>query len=356
MRQAKLAGLALSMLGILAGLLGAGTASATYLEVEGEAKHESVTFKATLAPATSMVVRNTIGDYLVTCAQSEMHAKTEPPFIGETVTGAVSTMTFTGNCDMAVHKMGLLHFEHLKDSTNAIVRSSGAEVTVFVYGMYLTCKTGSESAEFGRLTGVKEGHATFHLNAVVNCGFAIPSMIWQGTYQVTSPTGLGALSEDTTLEVSGSAKDESLSLEASLKSGSSSVIKSMAGELINTCTGSVMKASTIEPYTAAEVHGNLDAVGWSGCSSVQGALRRGSLSIIHVPGTTNGTVISSELWIAVKGSVCKTNRTPIGTLTGVKEGHATMDVDAVLNCGASPSVKWEGTYTVTSPTGLGVTG
>lgn len=264
-------------------------------------------------------------------------------------------MSLTGNCDMTVHKMGVLHFEHIESSTNARVISSGAEITAFVFGMYLTCKTGTGS-ELGRLTGVKEGHATFHLYAVLNCGFLFPSVIWKGTYQVTSPTGLGASSEDTTLEVNGSAKEESLSLEASLKSGTSTVLKSMAGELINTCTGASMKWSTKEPYIGDEVHGNLDAVGWSGCSSGQVAVNRGTLSIVHVPGSTDGTVISSGLWIALKGYLCKTNRTPIGTLTGVKEGHATMDVDAVLNCGESPSVKWEGTYTVTSPTGLGVTG
>jgi len=33
-----------------------------------------------------------------------------------------------------------------------------------------------------------------------------------------------------------------------------------------------------------------------------------------------------------------------------------MDINGVLNCGFFlPSAKWEGTYTVTSPEGLGVT-
>ena len=42
---------------------------------------------------------------------------------------------------------------------------------------------------------------------------------------------------------------------------------------------------------------------------------------------------------------CTTSNTDIGTLTGVKEGNATMDINAVLNCGAFlPSAKWEGTY------------
>jgi hypothetical protein len=40
-------------------------------------------------------------------------------------------------------------------------------------------------------------------------------------------------------------------------------------------------------------------------------------------------------------------------MTGVKEGNATMDINAALFCGGISS-KWEATYTVTSPSGLGV--
>jgi hypothetical protein len=51
---------------------------------------------------------------------------------------------------------------------------------------------------------------------------------------------------------------------------------------------------------------------------------------------------------------CKTEAgTHLGTLTGVKEGNATMDINAALFCGGISS-KWEATYTVTSPSGLGV--
>ncbi|HEY3434498.1 MAG TPA: hypothetical protein VGK41_02490, partial [Solirubrobacterales bacterium] len=160
MRKAKLAGLAASMIGILAGAFGAGTASATYLEVGGEAKQESVTFKATLEPETTTRIADTGLTNFVTCTQSELHAKTGKPFIGKTVTGAVSAMSFAGNCDVKVHKMGILHFEHIENSTDAIVRSSEIEITVFILGMYQTCKTYA-GFDLGRLIGVKEGHTTF---------------------------------------------------------------------------------------------------------------------------------------------------------------------------------------------------
>jgi hypothetical protein len=53
---------------------------------------------------------------------------------------------------------------------------------------------------------------------------------------------------------------------------------------------------------------------------------------------------------------CKTlERTDLGTVTGVQEGSATMDINGVLNCGfLLPSATLKGSYYITSPTGLGV--
>jgi hypothetical protein len=86
----------------------------------------------------------------------------------------------------------------------------------------------------------------------------------------------------------------------------------------------------------------------------------GTLSVERIAGTTNGTVRSNGAKVTVPsplGSLtCTTSNTDIGTLTGVASGKARMDVNAVLNCGFFlPSAKWEGSYVVTSPEGLGVT-
>ncbi|HEX6205533.1 MAG TPA: hypothetical protein VFZ29_06985 [Solirubrobacterales bacterium] len=364
MRKAILVGSAALI--ALTALLSTGTASATVLEIGGEeANNEPVTFKATLAPESSWSFTYTGGEVLETCTQSELHAKTEQPFFGESVTGAVSAMTFTGNCNVVVHKPGELHFEHIAGTTNAIVRLSGAEITIFALGGYVNCKTGPVS-ELGRLTGVKEGHATFHLNLVVGCGFAYPTLVWRGTYRVTSPTGLGADvgpppdPPDPMLELGGSPRDESVSLEASLQPETSTLFKSTGGELINTCAGAEIKGSTTSPYAGEEAHGKLSKLSWSGCSHSLTTFSTGSFSISRIPGTTNGPVRLSGAFTfkSALGTsyVCFINNT-VGTLTGVKEGHATLEINAVLNCGSmASSVRWEGTYTVTSPTGLGVNG
>jgi hypothetical protein len=87
----------------------------------------------------------------------------------------------------------------------------------------------------------------------------------------------------------------------------------------------------------------------------------GQISIEHIPGTTNGTVVWENAQITFPTGFGQANckfgaGTDIGTLTGASSGHATLDIKAVINCGFFlPSTVWEGTYVVTSPTGLGVT-
>jgi hypothetical protein len=94
----------------------------------------------------------------------------------------------------------------------------------------------------------------------------------------------------------------------------------------------------------------------------------GTLSVENISGTTNGTVRSSgmkvTLPVTIFGSVvtatCTTENTDIGTLKGVASGSATLEVNAVINCGSfAPSMKWEDVYVATTSTGpshaIGVT-
>jgi hypothetical protein len=87
----------------------------------------------------------------------------------------------------------------------------------------------------------------------------------------------------------------------------------------------------------------------------------GTLSFERIGTTTNGTVRWNGAKITtdtVFGTItCTTNNTDIGTLTGVASttAHAKLDFNAVVPCTGIVSAKWSGTYTVTSPTGLGVT-
>jgi hypothetical protein len=175
----------------------------------------------------------------------------------------------------------------------------------------------------------------------------------------------------TTLEVGGVPKNESVTIAASLKAGTSLITKDTFGFSINTCIisnlhGSTTSSTTVgvttdNSYTGEQLTVPLTSLTFSSCEREPVIVHKaGTLHIKWISGTTNGTVtLSGSEW--TEGSPfgtlnCKTNEgTHLGTLTGVAKTteHATLDINAVLSC-SGISVKWEATYTVTSPTGLGV--
>jgi hypothetical protein len=187
----------------------------------------------------------------------------------------------------------------------------------------------------------------------------------------------------TTLEVKGVTQTTGLSIEASIKAGTSALLADTFGFFANTCTVSSV-AGTTETDTTDKIEvegvkkeitttatatgtnkitGPITALSWgtvaTPCKEGNPTVHSmGTLSVQWITGTTNGTVSSSNARVTVPSALglltCTTPEggTDLGTLTGVKEGKATMDISAVLNCGID--AKWTGTYTVTSPEGLGV--
>ncbi len=169
----------------------ASSASATTLEVGGVTQNSTVTIEASLKSNTSMTWTRTDGSLITTCTTSSVSGSTSSPFTGTSVTGPISSLSFT-NCvrTVTVHKAGTLHVAYIAGGTNGTVSSSGTEATVGSPFGYLNCKTGT-GVDLGTLTGSASGHAEIHINAVLNCGFPVPTAFWKGTYVVTSPTGLG---------------------------------------------------------------------------------------------------------------------------------------------------------------------
>jgi hypothetical protein len=168
----------------------------------------------------------------------------------------------------------------------------------------------------------------------------------------------------TTLEVKGVTQTGSVTIKSSLKSGTSALLSDTFGFFANTCTVSTVEGST-STKTGTAVEGPISTLSWGttatpckeGNPTVDAA---GSLSVERIGTTTNGTVKSKNAKVTVPSALgaltCTTpaEGTDLGTLTGVASGQATMDINAVLNCGIT--AKWTGTYVVTSPEGLGVTG
>jgi hypothetical protein len=165
----------------------------------------------------------------------------------------------------------------------------------------------------------------------------------------------------TTLEVEGVTKNASVSIVASLTPGTSALLKDSAGTTTDTCTTSEVKGATESPFTGSTyVGGIVSSLTFGNCSHTTTVLKPGKLDI-DWDGGTNGTVISTEAEVTVVSTafgisaVCKTGAgTDIGTLTGVKTGHALMHINGKISCGILGTSTWTGSYTVTSPTGLGV--
>ncbi|HEY5943194.1 MAG TPA: hypothetical protein VIT89_10075 [Solirubrobacterales bacterium] len=174
----------------------ASSASATTLEVGGVPQNSAVAIEMSLKPGTSTIWSRTDGSLAGTCTASTLKGATVTPFTGATVTGPISSLTFTP-CErpVTVHKAGTLHVAHIAGTTDGTFTSSGAEVTVGSIFGTLNCKTGT-GVDLGRLTGTDgtpSTHAEMDINAVLDCGFLVPSASWKGTYTVTSPTGLGVV-------------------------------------------------------------------------------------------------------------------------------------------------------------------
>lgn len=172
---------------------------------------------------------------------------------------------------------------------------------------------------------------------------------------LTALLGSGTASA-TTLEVGGVKQLGSVSIVATLASGTSVVLRDTSGFSTKTCTGAEIAWKTESPYSGATLTGKVSNLAFSGCSVT--VHKGGTLHIAHESNSTSGTVTSSGAEFTTVGPfgtlACVTGAgTHLGTLVGVAAGHALLHVNAVSSC-SGISKRWTGTYTVTTPTGLGV--
>jgi hypothetical protein len=169
----------------------------------------------------------------------------------------------------------------------------------------------------------------------------------------------------TTLEVKGVKQTGSTAISASLEPGTSALLQLTSGAFANTCTASSVTGATTTPFTVAgsgAIKGTISALTFTKCTTETVKTdAAGTLTVEWIKGSpTNGTVRSQNAEVTVPSPLgalnCKTGAgVDIGTLTGKATGQATMDINAVLNCGIfASSATWTGSYVVTSPEGLGV--
>lgn len=197
MNHLKTIGFAALVAMALTAFAAAGTASATTLEVEKTAQNKSVGFTLSLKSGTSTSFSRTDGSLANVCLQSEFNGNTvkdeNGDFTGPTV-NATFLEAYFAECTrpVTIDKAGIFAIEWIKGTTNGTVHSLEAEVTVGTVLGTITCKTGT-GVDIGAITGVATGKATLHINAVLGCGLMAPSVKWVGTYEFTSPNGLGVI-------------------------------------------------------------------------------------------------------------------------------------------------------------------
>jgi hypothetical protein len=163
----------------------------------------------------------------------------------------------------------------------------------------------------------------------------------------------------TTLQSFGKNLPVGTEILTTLKSGTSSILKDEFGTTTDTCAESENRSKTTNA-SGTQVTSSVSVQKTGKCTHTVTTLSNGNGAIEWTSGT-NGRVIASGSEVTVQSTffgasaVCKTGEgTTMGTLTGAKEGHATMDVNARINCGILGTANLTSTYTVKSPTGLTV--
>jgi putative sterol carrier protein len=148
-------------------------------------------------------------------------------------------------------------------------------------------------------------------------------------------------------------------IDYTLKSGTTSILKSTSGELAATCAGSTIKGNT-SSESGASISSSIESLTWSSCSQTTDTIKKGSLSITWTSGTNNGSVSSSgsEVTATVFGISC-TYGTGEGTTLGTLTGGETpvLAISAVVKKTAGSflcpgNTTWTAEYVITEPHAL----
>jgi uncharacterized membrane protein len=175
---------------------------------------------------------------------------------------------------------------------------------------------------------------------------------------------MAGVASATTLTINGVAQNKSVSFTGTLASGTTITLKDETGSTTETCTTSELKGATEGTFSGTTVGGKLSTLSYSGCSHTMKVIKPGGIHFKFEGGTfRNATVYSTETEVTVISTVfgisavCKTGTaTDIGTMTGaLNPNKAILHLNATMSCGILGNSTWTGTYTFTSPEGLGAT-
>ncbi|HEY6729759.1 MAG TPA: hypothetical protein VI039_01915 [Solirubrobacterales bacterium] len=304
-----------------------------------------------------------------TCVSSKFDGSIESHGAGVTAKVPLNSLSFN-ECDassLSVIKTGTLEI-HAVDGYGTVT-SSGAEFTVELqYGFSkYHCVLATSSTDIGTTANPSSSseHAVIKLEGQIpvkeGSGFCGSSFQITGSYRITTPTGLrfdsGSDPTSTLTAPSGTAYSKSIEAQSE---GEISFFEGFV-----TC-GSSSLAGGVEQQGSVPAIGTLSALSFSECTEYVEVLQDGAMEYRATSGG-NGTLISSgaelKITFTLFGIYCilRTHHTDIGALTAApsNSGHAVLDINGSIPviagsevCGTTFEI--EGTYKVTSPTGLRV--
>lgn len=200
MKPLKTLGLAAVAALLVAGVFGAGTASASGLYKyttpnPNDPLGVGTVIEMTLEKETSLVTEDAFGLTSWTCTGSTLTAKIERVTPAGSPRGKITTLDYTGCAHTAdVNALGEIEFRNIAGTTNATVFLIGTTVTEFNTLLNQNCASAAgQGTDIGILTGAKavNGMATLDLNGLLpleNCNAANARLT--GKYWVTNPIGL----------------------------------------------------------------------------------------------------------------------------------------------------------------------
>ena len=148
-------------------------------------------------------------------------------------------------------------------------------------------------------------------------------------------------------------------IEATLTSGTTMILETAGGTILDTCTSSTMKAITENKGSAVETYiDDMTSLTFGNCTRTTNTVTLGSLVTHHISGTDNGTVTAydpTHVTIdTIFGSCTYGNEgeLTLGTLKGGNPASITINtnVSKIMGNFACPNpARWTASYTVTAP-------
>lgn len=150
-------------------------------------------------------------------------------------------------------------------------------------------------------------------------------------------------------------------IDASLAPGTSAVLSTTSGTVLNTCTESTFKGKTTNTGSATEtVNGNVESMTFGKCSSSIAVLALGTFEIHYIGPKTSGalTFKGSKATMLTAGADCVYGTgagTSIGTMTS-EEGMESAEIDVAAVLGKEEgsilcptTISWNAKYKITAP-------